>query len=102
AIKREPLKRKPERDPAGADCLRTFGEDRTETLGGALKDTEARIEVIREARGRGRQWHADKLTHNGCTELAEVELEIAVEVREMGLFTGKRCLTVENEAVGAV
>ena len=80
-VERKSLRGEAERHTTRADRFGTLGENRPEALRRALEHTGARIETIREARGWRRQRHVHELTDERRAELAEVRLEVVVEVR---------------------
>ncbi len=100
-IEREPLGGESERNAARTDRFGAFGEDRPEALRGALEDAGARVEVVGEAGGRGGQRHRNELADHRGAELAEVRLEIVVEVRRVRDVPRQGFFAVDNQAARA-
>ena len=96
-VERETLKGEPERGVAGADGIGALGENRAEAPGAPLKHAGARIELIGESGCRRRQRHRHELADEGRAELAEVALEVAVEMGGMRLLSRQRRLAVEHQ-----
>ena len=72
---------------SGADGLCPLGQNGSEALGAPLEDAEGRIEPVREPRGRRRKRKRDELADQRRAELAEVRLEITVEVGAVRLLS---------------
>ncbi len=98
-VEREPLRREPERHAAQPDSLGALGQDGPEALGRAVKDADAGVELIGEPRGWRRQRNRHQLTDQCGAELAEVRLEVAVEMSRVGLFARQGGLAVDDETV---
>src|SRR5258706_356368 len=98
-IEREPLRSEAERHATGTNRVGALGQNRSEALGRPLKDTEGGIELIGEARGR--RWEGDghQLTDEGGAKLAEVRLEVAVEMGRVRLLAGQGGFAVDNQTV---